>query len=127
VSECSEKCDVDLSEEGLALLEERARELAAVVAEATPGSWLQPLEDEQRAIVSSRDPDASLLGLDRDGMAIFYREEDATFVVVARSSAPTLSTHALALVAEVRRLRDRDRGWRSLTGYDSPDQAGASR
>lgn len=82
---------------------------------ATPGPWLQPLDDEQRGIVSAESPKTSLLALDVDNMAIFAREEDATFAACARADVP-------ALLAEVDRLtseRDEARAWvRRLTASD---------
>lgn len=97
---------VELNSEALDLIVEKAQELARAASAASPGPWLQPLEDEQRAIVSAERPTLSLLGLDRDGMAIFDREADAKFVVVARAHAAEISVDAIMLVDEVRRLRN---------------------
>ncbi|WP_438029101.1 hypothetical protein [Sorangium sp. So ce233] len=80
------------------LTKERIDEIKGRCDEATPGPWLQPLEDEQRAIASAQRPTTSLLALDVDNMAIFAREEDATFAAKARTDVPEL-------LGEVKRLR----------------------
>jgi len=83
--------------------EEIAR-LRALCKAATPGPWLQPLEDERGAIVSAAEPEVSLLGLDRDRMAIFVNEADADLVVAARTAMPALLDEVERLKAEVRSL-----------------------
>lgn len=57
-------------------------------AKASQEPWLQPLPEEPRAIVSAESPLTSLLAIDRDGMAIFATEADATFTVAARADLP---------------------------------------
>lgn len=57
---------------------------------ASPGPWLQPLEDELGAIVSADRPAVSLLALDRDNMAIVASDDDAAFIVHAREDVPAL-------------------------------------
>lgn len=80
------------------LSKERIDEIKERCDAATPGPWLQPIEDEPGAIVSAERPTASLLALDVDNMAIFAREEDATFAAKARTDVPEL-------LGEVKRLR----------------------
>jgi len=81
------------------LSEQRLAEIEARVSAASAGPWMQAHHiDEPRAIVPRSRPNHSLLAVDRDGMAIFDRAEDAAFTVAAREDIP-------ALVAEVRRLR----------------------
>lgn len=72
---------------------------ALIPAAATARPWMQAHHiDEPRAIVASARPMHSLLGLDRDGMAIFDSEADAALVVEAVNRFDDL-------VAEVTRLR----------------------
>lgn len=107
MSESTEKCDVDLSEEGLAAIERRARE-------ATPGPW-ERLGGGGRAsaLVSTVDESGP------DLAEVFGPHEppnaNADFIAAARTDVP-------ALVAEVRRLRKRDRNWQRATRCDEPEQ-----
>lgn len=74
-------------------------DLGALADAATARPWMQARHiDEPRAIVAQSRPMHSLLGLDRDGMAIVDREADAAFIVAA------VNAHD-ALAAEVVRLR----------------------
>jgi hypothetical protein len=66
------------------------RALREMEKAATP-DWKQALHiDEPRALVSAANPMVSLLGLDRDDMAIFDRAEDCAVAVALRNSAPAL-------------------------------------
>ncbi len=76
-------------------------ELERVARAATPGPWLQPLEDEPRAIVAARSPEVSLLALDIDGMAVVDEEADATLIVAMRNSFESLISELRALRAAV--------------------------
>lgn len=77
---------------------------APLDAAASP-AWVQAHHiDEPRAIVSADDMTRSLLALDRDGMAIFDRVEDARFAVAARDGWPRDAARVGVLCAEVERL-----------------------
>jgi len=66
--------------------------------QATPGPWLQATHvDEPRAICAARSMRSSLLGLDRDGMAILDDEADAALIVALRNAAPALLEKARRL------------------------------
>ena len=67
--------------------EEREKD-KAVLAAATP-DWQQGHHvGEPKALCSARAPDDSLLMLDKDGMAIFWRVADAEAAVTARNRLP---------------------------------------
>lgn len=70
---------------------------------ATPGPWVQGHHvQEPRALCPRDNMFMSLLGLDKDGMAIVAEEADAAFIAHARADVP-------ALVKRVRELeRERD-------------------
>lgn len=73
--------------------------LARLNAAATP-DWRQAKHvGEPRAIVSDGAMDVSLIGLDRDGMAVFGREDDAAIAVAARNALPALLAIAEAALA----------------------------
>lgn len=78
-----------MSEKNAPLTETEERQFEDITNAATP-QWIQPLDDEPRAIVSALRPRASLLALDVDGMAIFDRSADATFAVRAREYVPRM-------------------------------------
>lgn len=82
--------------------------LKAVLAEATPGPWQDGSHvQEPRAIVAADEPDTSLLGLDRDDMAIFMKKADAACCVTLHNAAPDLIAEVKAgraLAETVRRL-----------------------
>lgn len=78
--------------------DEKLAELERLEREATP-NWQQATHiDEPRALVSADRPMVSLLGLDRDGMAIFEDAEDCAVAVAARNALSDL-------VRELRQLR----------------------
>ena len=72
------------------LTEAEIAEIEGHANAATPAWTLALHIDEPRAIVSADDMSVSLLALDRDGMAIFDRVEDARFAVEAREIVPRL-------------------------------------
>jgi hypothetical protein len=79
-----------LNEKLFALLEILASEVNSDVEKAeklaTRAPWRQGHHvDEPCAIVAESDPRDSLLGLDRDGMAIFFNEHDAMLAVRGRN------------------------------------------
>jgi hypothetical protein len=81
-----------------------AGDCAPLDAAATP-DWTQAHHiDEPRAVVSLDDMNLSLLALDRDGMAIFDRVEDARFAVAARTGWPRDAARVAALVDRVAAL-----------------------
>lgn len=97
-------------------VERRAIKMKEASVAASHAPWLQPIDDERRAIVGGARPGDSLLSLDRDGMAIFAEERDADFAVIARNIGELLALDVLALVAEVRALRSRLQGRASRRG-----------
>lgn len=87
--------------------------IEAIDKARTPDDWMQGHHvGEPKAICPASAPRTSLLGLDVDGMAIFDREADAAFVVMASKKIGPLC-EALReqddvitkLEAEVARLR----------------------
>lgn len=63
---------------------EKRDHLRALLAKSTTLPWLQATHvGEPRAIVSARNPGMSLFGLDKDGMAIVYEEDDADLIAAA--------------------------------------------
>lgn len=80
------------------LTDARIAEIKARNAARTPGPWQQATHvGEPRALVAAAAPRRSLLGLDRDGMAIVDRAADAAFIAHAPEDID-------ALVAEVERM-----------------------
>lgn len=80
------------------------RHEAAVAREkaATAGEWLTGDHvGEPRALCAAATPLDSLLGLDRDGMAIVDRKEDAAFIVGARNDMADMLAKIEALTAAV--------------------------
>lgn len=75
-------------------------ELTALAKAATPGPWLQPIQDEPR-LVSGPDGAESLLGCTKDSEAIVWSESDAALIVAMRNSLD-------ALLAELRAHRERE-------------------
>lgn len=73
-------------------------ELTTALARMTKGTWATH-DEVPRAIVSMDDPDMSLLAIDRDGMAVFDKTNDAEGVVALVNAAP-------ALLAASAQLRD---------------------
>lgn len=107
MSECTKKCDVDLSEEGLEEIERRA-------AKATAGEWAVD--------ASYRRPELTVFACDLPKQPAICKfgitpEEsaNAAFIAAARTDVP-------ALVAEVRRLRKRDSAWQRATKCGEPEQ-----
>lgn len=94
--------EIDVGE--LASLARRTNVLL-VAPGVTEGPWILPLEEEPRAVASARSPDTSILGLDRDGMAVFWSAGDAALVVHARAALPLLAEGVLAMAEEIRALR----------------------
>lgn len=83
-----------------------ALDAGRLARKATP-AWTQALHiDEPRALVSADDMNRSLLGLDRDGMAIFDRAEDARFAAEARDGWPRDAARVAALCARVTALEE---------------------
>lgn len=64
---------------------------------ATPGPWRQDT-CEPCALVQSARLSMSLLGLDKDGLAILYREADAAAIAHARTAAPSLAKSVLGVL-----------------------------
>ena len=61
---------------------------AAILAAATP-DWQQGHHvGEPKGLCSAQSPDESLLMLDKDGMAIFWKEPDAVAAVHCRNRLP---------------------------------------
>jgi hypothetical protein len=82
-----------------------ARETKAHGERATPGPWLQATHvGEPRALVAQHDMRASLLALDRDGMAIVGTVLDAVAIAHARTAAPALADAVLALLDCMQRV-----------------------
>jgi hypothetical protein len=75
-------------------------------AAATPGPWITGDHvGEPRALCAAATPDESLLGLDRDGMAIVLGsslaqgKNDAAFIAAARLLLPKMAAHLAAFKA----------------------------
>jgi len=74
---------------------------AAILAAATP-DWQQGHHvGEPKALCSAQSPDESLLMLDKDGMAIFWKEPDAAAAVTGRNRLPVY----IEAMAEMERLK----------------------
>lgn len=102
---------------------------APLDAAASP-AWVQAHHiDEPRAIVSADDMTRSLLALDRDGMAIFDRVEDARFAVAARDGWPRDAARVVVLCERValleRLLAEALDGWYAAHFPGSPRRADA--
>lgn len=74
---------------------------------ATPGRYMTH-SDLPRAVVACADPDLSLLGVDRAGVAIVWRQADADFFAAAPTMA-ALCDDLAARLAEVEQERDQYR------------------
>ena len=73
----------------------------AILAAATP-DWQQGHHvGEPKGLCSAQSPDESLLMLDKDGMAIFWKEADAAAAVTARNRLPVY----IEAMAEMERLK----------------------
>lgn len=85
---------------------ERARTAKERAEKATQGPWLQGHHvGEPKALVAAASPTESLLGLDRDDMAIVAEAHDAAFIAAARTDVPALAADVEELAAEVERMR----------------------
>ena len=74
---------------------------AAILAAATP-DWQQGHHvGEPKGLCSAQSPDESLLMLDKDGMAIFWKEADAAAAVTGRNRLPVY----IEAAAEMERLK----------------------
>lgn len=75
-------------------MDDRMKEFIAngrkIIERSTPGPWDNALDyvPEGVALVATRQPNTSLLSVDRDGMGIFDRREDAVFCAYARTALP---------------------------------------
>ncbi len=69
-----------------ALTIEQIEALEELEKAATPGEWRKPFEDGALA----HERDKSLLAIDKDGMAIVNRPEDAALIAALRNAAPAL-------------------------------------
>lgn len=123
VSENTKRDDAEaLMDEYLADVDRRAREAMARAAQATPGQWKLRLMDVYADQDGTSNVDtavrvASTYYCDKNGRP---RTNDATFIANAHKDVPALGATAVALAAEVRRLRERDVAWQRATGCDSP-------
>lgn len=82
---------------------ERMEAAAELCAGATPRPWKDGTHvGEPKALTTEASPMDSLLMLDKDGMAVFAREEDCAFTVGARTALPD----ALEAMAELAVQRD---------------------
>lgn len=102
----------------------RLEELEALEKTATPAGWMDGSHvGAPEAIVTEANPMMSLLGLDRDEMAIFMRKEDAAISVMARNALPQLLAAARCLHGELERWRDIGKSDIRLDGSVSPARA----
>ena len=90
---------------------ERHAEARARCEAATKGPWITGEHiGEPRALCRADDPTMSLLGVDRDGLAIVYTEtraqsaKDAALIAHARADLPDALAEIERLTAEVARL-----------------------
>lgn len=93
------------------MISKEEREKDKAICEAATQEWRQGHHvGEPKAICAAATPDESLLMLDKDGMAIFWREVDARAAVNAVNRLPTYIADAEEMerrIAEVEAVRDR--------------------
>src|SRR5690242_17103034 len=80
--------------------------IEARASNATPEPWLQPLEDERRAIAAANRPRVNLLGIDVDGMAVFENAASRAFSAHARTDVPALIAELRVMAAKFDGLSD---------------------
>lgn len=68
------------------MTKEQINRLRDLAGKATQGQW-RCHEDNSRVITSSLDPHMSLLGVDKDGQAIVFEQNDANFISAANPAA----------------------------------------
>lgn len=108
------------------------RDADKAICDAATPDWRQGHHvGEPKALCAAADPDESLLMLDKDGMAIFWKEADAVAAVHCRNRLPAYIAAAeeaqQTIAAEIENLRQERRATRARPKGGLTTRRGRSR